>query len=41
MDNVCMLMTVVNSWKDITLDTVDYRMQCGEKKVASNANILR
>ena len=40
MDNLCMLKTVVNGWKDLTLDSVSYIMQCGDKKLVSNANNL-
>ena len=41
MDNVCMLQSVVKSWKEVTLDAVSYSMQCADQKTASKAYILR
>lgn len=41
-DNVCMLKSVVNSWNNLTLQGVTYKIQCGSNQnLISEANILR
>jgi len=41
-DNVCMLKSVVNSWNNLTLEGVTYKIQCSSNQNSvSGANILR
>lgn len=36
-DNLCLLKTVVHSWSDLTLNTVNYKMQCEDEKNSISA----